>query len=542
MLNTIKKIIPNGVKKRLKHFVGIPEDVPIGKSRLPRKSNIISDAYIHRRKEFGSITRIAFFAGGGLGDYIIYLPILDKLMATGACLIDFYTDNNVEFPRKIYDKHPNLSVFSTYFSGFQNEQYDLVLDSDHYTTRRYCDSYKHISQNMPELDRYMFQIEKFNHTYRSDSTRQPWRNVVTLKHAKFSGLNRWTYLSLGSDVFDMREQYASIIVDESRYSSTLIQGLMYNDYIVVSRGADPISGGEKQTKIWPKEKYEEFIYLFKNKYPVIKVIQIAINEELGLDGVDEVIRNADLSDVELILKQALIFIGSEGGMVHLASQMSTKCVVVFGPTPVYYYGYNRNKNIVSPHCSDCMGAIEEWYTVCLYNHERAECMWNITATMVLNAVTEIFEDYKYCYFENDNAPIQLDSLVVESSVIGFIGKEFSDEAVSVAKFSQNTFILSSDFFGEYLGDENDVNIFVNGYDLSHNLNMKFLNSNGVKTIIGTCFNIPKDDEYFDLLVIDSRVKDNEYAMKELLRVLKLEGRLLLYDNKKIVASMLKMTN
>ena len=99
-----------------------------------------------------------------------------------------------------------------------------------------------------------------------------------------------------------------------------------------------------------------------------------------------------MEDVKVVLKNAALHISSEGGIAHIATQVGTRCVVLFGPTPVHYYGYPTNINIVSPVCSECMEISPDWFTKCPRGLEKAECMSGISAEMVLDAIKHILAD------------------------------------------------------------------------------------------------------------------------------------------------------
>ena len=57
--------------------------------------------------------------------------------------------------------------------------------------------------------------------------------------------------------------------------------------------------------------------------------------------------------VKYVLKGSLLHIDCDSGLVHLATQLGTKCVVLFGQTSVWYFGYEQNINIVSKVCNSC---------------------------------------------------------------------------------------------------------------------------------------------------------------------------------------------
>ena len=102
----------------------------------------------------------------------------------------------------------------------------------------------------------------------------------------------------------------------------------------------------------------------------------------------QIIKNADvlllgknLELVKYILKNSLLHIDCEGGPVHLASQLGTKCVVFFGVTDVNYYGYTQNINLVSEVCSPCY-FVWESNKECLLKSKEPPCMLSITPQKV----------------------------------------------------------------------------------------------------------------------------------------------------------------
>jgi ADP-heptose:LPS heptosyltransferase len=50
-------------------------------------------------------------------------------------------------------------------------------------------------------------------------------------------------------------------------------------------------------------------------------------------------------------------IDDEGGLVHMATALGTKCAVLFGPTPVGIFGYEQNINICADTCKECFGIV-----------------------------------------------------------------------------------------------------------------------------------------------------------------------------------------
>jgi ADP-heptose:LPS heptosyltransferase len=79
----------------------------------------------------------------------------------------------------------------------------------------------------------------------------------------------------------------------------------------------------------------------------------------------------------------------EGGLVHLATQLGTKCIVLFGPTAPHYFGYEQNVNIATDICGDCRWIAADWMVHCYRSDEKLVCMRSITPAMVLERVAEV---------------------------------------------------------------------------------------------------------------------------------------------------------
>ena len=98
----------------------------------------------------------------------------------------------------------------------------------------------------------------------------------------------------------------------------------------------------------------------------------------------------DLELTKYILANSLLHIGDEGGLFHLATQLGTKCLVLFGATSHYYYGYNKNINIISEVCYPCIDALPDW-SECLRGFKESPCMLSITPQLVCEVTCNYLE-------------------------------------------------------------------------------------------------------------------------------------------------------
>ena len=78
--------------------------------------------------------------------------------------------------------------------------------------------------------------------------------------------------------------------------------------------------------------------------------------------------------------------------MHLATQFGTKCAVIFGPTPMHFYGYPQNINIVYEGCCNCMGSHPDWAFECFRGLAEPECMYKVTPEIVMGRVRGYIEE------------------------------------------------------------------------------------------------------------------------------------------------------
>lgn len=326
---------------------------------------------------------IGFGPLGGLGDYVVTLSVLEEILRYAPqCKIDIFGKET--FGKAIYGMHPNVnSILSSKDFTSNTKKYDIILEVEHVI---YIHKFNFNKTNSlyPELAERLERIRERFVEYHVNISIQQYRDAIWIKRAELRGLNRYTVLS-HDGILDNLKQKVNILFDSSYEEAFNRLGL--KKYITINRGADDVlRDGRMQVKVWPKEYYEEFIREWKLTYPDIEVIQLGGAGSEKIIGVDRYLFGYDFELVKYILKNAIFHLDCEGGLVHLASQIGTKCVVLFGPTPVQYYGYESNINIVSESCNNCMGVAFDWYVKCYRGMERQECMYSILPRLVMKRV------------------------------------------------------------------------------------------------------------------------------------------------------------
>lgn len=345
--------------------------------------------------------RIALKIHGGIGDHIVSLKLYGELIKQiPMSTIDVYGFSKVE---KIFGLQDNLGRVSSIHLDNNSElweTYDLIIDLvyiprvEKYNRKKFLRIDPELTQRIDVL------VENNSH---EDVNRKDvdvpetvlWR--LMLERARLMGLNRYSVMG-SNGFFEINDKKVTIKFNESfkkAYEELELKG----PFITVNYGTDKTCDGNPQIKMWSKEYHEELNMMIKKNYPDLHIIQLGTPEAYQLKGVDRYILGEDLDIVKYILRDSLCHIDCEGGLVHMASQIGTKCFVLFGPTPMWFYGYEQNCNIKSDKCGECYCLTEKWMTTCI-KYGKQECMFAIKPKDVLKMIMEFFSEKGYDFAGN----------------------------------------------------------------------------------------------------------------------------------------------
>ena len=351
----------------------------------------IEDELISQNGKKDDILYISFYPTGGFGDYIISSKLLDEISQIVPCKIDVYCEN-VTFGKAVYEGREKVEIFpiNTFYS--QMWKYDLALKVEHFI---------HIEkQNANKIAKinpiFMDKLNKLGHGYRTyypDVEQQWFRENIHFRRCEIKGINRWTELS-HEGIFKIEDQKTWIPMREEYKKRLQELGLNEKKYITLNRGADSMGRSKMQTKVWPLEHYNDFVVLFKNQYPDIEIVQVGASGNAKIRGVDKYILGESLEVTKWILKGSILHLDCEGGLVHLATQLDTKCAVEFGPTPKHFYEYPQNINMVYEGCNNCMGTHPEWAFECYKGLSEPECMYKVTPEIVMKNIKSYMDSIR----------------------------------------------------------------------------------------------------------------------------------------------------
>jgi len=153
------------------------------------------------------------------------------------------------------------------------------------------------------------------------------------------------------------------------------------DYIVVQSQASH-SNHPQTTKDWSVESMQEVVDCLRKYF---KIIQIGSENDLKLKGVRNFCGKTSIREAGLFLKNARLFVGLEGALMHMARAVDCPSVIVWGgrlkPSQI---GYPCFENITSElDCSPC------WIPNSCPNN--LECMKRIKPEQIIETSQRILD-------------------------------------------------------------------------------------------------------------------------------------------------------
>ncbi|SFT57677.1 ADP-heptose:LPS heptosyltransferase [Selenomonas sp. GACV-9] len=334
---------------------------------------------------------VAVLLGKGIGDAIISKRFICELanVCDENISIDLYVDEHIlEFCKVLFSDAgyiKNIYARGTIPFDSLAYNYDLAIYPAYILYVYNVNYISMLRKNEKFAEKISFMLQQLK---KQDYNNSHYiENSILFARCKKKGVNAYTYYSFDG-LFDIKDTYVHIPMCE-KYKTRFEEINLPEKFITINFGWG-YNEHEKEknyipNKVWPIKRYEEFIGFFKKKYPDISIVQLGLRDSYRIKGVNQYIFDENIEVVKYILQASRLHVDCEGGLVHIATQLGTKCAVLFGPTPAHYFGYPQNINIVSDVCSDCY-YLDEDYSVCYRLLEKPECMWGITATQVMDAI------------------------------------------------------------------------------------------------------------------------------------------------------------
>ena len=327
---------------------------------------------------------LAIRLGNGLGSAIIKKKIFEEIVKTipGIC-VDIYSMMDSGSIDAIYgfEENYNRAIHEAGDVYERNKQkYTLAIRIPTSIIVDYAD-YDKLSAVSSETAHFIKQIAAYGKTDAGSDYKYP-SNIHVMRNI-FKGKNCYSAYDCDG-ILDIHDMKVNIMLN-SKWKARFDE-LNLKHYITINYGNGQTMEKESLiSKQWPYEYFCEFVNMVKNKWRDIKVIQIGAAGARIVEGVDGHLFGENLELIKYVLNNSLLHVDIEGGLVHLASQLGTRCAVLFGPTPIEFFGYRENINIQAGNCSGCIGLYQDGY-YCARGLKQAECMIKIKPDVLVDKI------------------------------------------------------------------------------------------------------------------------------------------------------------
>lgn len=364
--------------------------------------------------------KLAVKVNGGFGTVLVrmnYLYCLKEYIKNERLKIYAYGHRSMEMNDAIFKGQRSIYCYfpEGEWSKIDKSSFDAVIILDTYP------KVLALKNDLEKKDKRLFNLIKKWNNFKDNKENDLYYNKpkVSKPFVYTSLINQGKTILNSADVtgeLEIGREYRFEVAINKTKEQVLDRFGIDSPFITIQRGMNPKVKSEEGPKLWPVESFEKLIALLHEKFPQYKIVQLGESEERckQLAGIDiSLIGQTDWDDVKVLLSEAAFHIDGECGMVHLRKALHAgPSVVLFGPTPVDFFGYDGNINITANACSHwCVELTNDWEYHCPNVNENA-CMLSITPEMVITEMEKYLE-LGDDYFEVNNGGKELPADILE---------------------------------------------------------------------------------------------------------------------------------
>jgi ADP-heptose:LPS heptosyltransferase len=298
--------------------------------------------------------------------------------------------------------------------------------------------------------------------------------------------------------------------------------LQKTQYITIQRGVNHYANTRICTRTWPIRHYEKFVKLFHEAFPSIKVVQLGYSRETcnPIGDVDiELLGKTSMAQLIALLKHSIFHLDGDAGMVHMKKFLNGKSIVMFGPTSAELLAYPENINITGNKCQSwCEWLTDDWLKACPRGYAEAPCIASITPEMVMEAAKKIIGDRKEYFYS------VIAKNLCEDEIVDYISKQNRDREIKIVDvFNRNGLALAMKLRHNF----DDITVFDREFKYDSFAKAR---EEGLELEYGCLHNISMADDSSDVVIWQNSSRSTpalEYILKELLRILKPKGLLVI---------------
>jgi len=334
--------------------------------------------------------KIAVITTGGVGDIMInalYVQQLSKYVNVKS-QIDIYAHHKDIISGIFYNKDFVANTYSIRLKQPLPSEYDMIIEISRSPLITWVSARASSGKMGAEIANYAGVIGEFSRAHPAFFQSGELFDFIGEEYHLLMGDTRWTQADIGG-LLNLKNASYALEYDSSAEDFLRKNKLTPKRYITLQRGSKT---GNLDTKLWSLQSYSKLVELLKSRFADITIVQIGRDSTFHIDSVDVDFRGkTNFEELKAILKNSLLHIDCECGMVHMTHNLGGKSAVFFGPTAIEFYGYPENVNISSNVCRHCEWLVQNWGDKCLRDPKVSKCMETITPQFAFEKIAPALE-------------------------------------------------------------------------------------------------------------------------------------------------------
>ena len=455
------------------------------------------------------VVRFMVYLRGGVGDILMASTYLKELYkwADSDCSFTICADQNRNAVQSIFEGAPYVEKIYFHQDAYVHDDFDAILNINRFPLVVFTKK-EMLKKKAPRLNSL---LESYK-TFQTDNVYyklNPLTDTVSVMHSLLKGHTRRSQTDVGH-ILGMDDLTKSFLCLDEKASDILTRHhLKKKRYLTFQRGTNVNDQLEESIRSWPVPYFNELICLLKAQFPDLLMVRLGAASALGkLDGIDvDLCGQTSFDELKIVLKQSLLHIDGECGMVHMNHALNGRSAVFFAQTRLDFCGYPENINIKAEGACPlwCEWVSADWQERCIRGFEEPPCMKNLTPRLAFDAIKDyiakMLNRSEYTLVKTDESPLS-------EGVRCFLGLCEDESLFTAAKSGESVFYF----------DKNLTRTRI------HELKQR-----GVSADFGDICNIPMADESCGAVVCGAE-NVSEYVKDEIMRVLKPGGTVLFSGN------------
>ncbi len=325
-----------------------------------------------------TLRRVLIVQPYGIGDLLFVTPVLRALrtiptvekvdLLLGSRTEEIvrrnpHVDEIISIDKDLFHQRnflQNLKEMTVLGRKLRSKKYDLLLD---YSLRGEYAFFSQFFLNIPRRAGFAYKRRAFFHNIRlplQEGYRDRHVTDYVCDLAELAGVRVDTrFLEFYTDECDLVPRINPEDQNAIDFSKR---------YIVVSPGGGESWGKDAHFKRWPVRYFAELINRLKDRFDFESVVILGSVREYDLaETLSSQLKVANwnsagklnISQVAAVIEKAVLFLGNDGGLVHLAQALKVPLVALYGPVdPAVYGPYPTTKHAIAIykhdlHCRPC---------------------------------------------------------------------------------------------------------------------------------------------------------------------------------------------